>query len=346
MKNDSAKTYRFSFKTFAASFAIMMTLATVTAFAQNPPLSLADLIIGLRSKKVTIEERNKILTSAVNERGVTFTTTPDIEKELASTGADAGLIAAVRLKGQPAKPAATPVPVATPPPPDAAFFQTRGDANVEKGAFDAAFNDYSKAVEMKGDDANLFIKRGRTLATLKSYDRSVKDFDKAIELSPKTAVAFLNRGSSYEKLGDVKQALADYTKAAELDAANATAKGEAKRLQDQFDKEEEAKRAAERAKVVVKPEFVHLGAISNANAVRFAMPNYPTGARQSRVEGKVVVEVELDEEGNVVNAKATSGHAMLRQSAEDAVKKSKFKPALFNGEPIRAKGVVTYNFTL
>ena len=338
-----------TFRSLIAAFAVLLAIGTVTTFAQNPPLSLADLLIGLRSKKVTLEERNQILATAVNERGVTFAMTPEIEKELAATGADATLIAAVKAKSQPSKPVvvATPVPtpLPTPPPPDAAFFQKRADEHAEKGEFDAAYNDYTKAVEMKGDDPSLFVKRGRTLVNLKSYDRSLKDFDKAIELNPKTAIAFLNRGVSYEKLGDVRKALADFKKASELDATNEVAKAEAKRLQDQLDKEEAAKRAAEKPKVV-KPEILNLGALSNVNAERLVMPTYSMMARQSRVEGKVTVEVELDVEGNVVSAEATSGHAMLRQAAEDAAKKSKFKPAMFNGEPIKAKGVITYNFTL
>lgn len=335
-------------KSVVAAMSLMLAIGASTAFAQNPPLSLADLLIGLRSKKVTIDERNQILTGAVKERGVTFAFTPEIEKELTATGADANLIAAVKAKSQPVKPVAVATPQPTPPPPDAAFFAKRGDDNVEKGELDAAFNDYTKAVEMKGDDAQLFIKRGRTLASLKSYDRSLKDFDKAIELSPKTAVAFLNRGASYEKLGDPKKALADYKKAAELEPANDAAKTEAKRLQDQFDKEEEARLAAERAKtpVVVKPEFLNLGALTSANATRMVTPTYSAIARQSRVQGKVVVEVEIDAQGDVTSAKTTDGHAMLRQAAEDAAKKSKFKPATFNGEAIKAKGYLTYNFTL
>jgi TonB family protein len=347
MRHDS-KMNRPTFRSVIAAFAVLLAIGTITIFAQNPPLSLADLLIGLRSKKVTIEERNQILTTAVKERGVTFAMSPEIEKELAATGADANLIAAVKAKTQPVKPVAVATPAATPTPvpPDAAFFQKRADEHAEKGEFDAAFNDYSKAVEMKGDDANLYVKRGRTLVSLKSYDRSVKDFDKAIELNPKTAIAFFNRGASFEKLGDAQKALADYKKAAQLDETNEAAKAEAKRLQDQFDQEEAAKRAAEKPKVVVKPEFLNLGALSNSNAVRLVMPTYPVMARQSRVEGKVSVEVELDLEGNVVSADATSGPAMLKQAAEDAAKKSKFNPATFNGEPIKAKGVVTYNFTL
>lgn len=347
MRNDSNMPRR-SFRSLVAVIAVLLAFGSITTFAQNPPLSLADIVIGLRSKKVSIEERNQILTTAVKERGVTFALYPEIEKELAATGADANLIAAVKAKSEQAKAAAaaTPTPAPTPKPPDAAYFQNRGDEFAAKGELDAAFNDYTRAVEMKSDDADLFIKRGRTLASLKSYDRSVKDFDKAIELSPKTAIAFLNRGASYEKLGDVRKALADYNKAAELDTENETAQVEAKRLQEQVDKEEAAKREAEKPKVVAKPEYMNLGALSNANAERLVMPAYSVMARQSRLEGKVVVEVELDVEGNVVSAEATSGHALLRQPAEDAARKSKFRPAIFNGEPIKAKGSITFNFTL
>ena len=347
MRNDSNMPRR-SVKSLIAAFALTLAFGSINAFAQNPPLSLADLLIGLRSKKATIEERNQILTTAVKERGVTFSMSTEIEKELSATGADASLIAAVKAKSTPAKPvaAATPMPTPTPKPPDAAYFQNRGDEFVAKGELDAAFNDYTRAVEMRNDDPDLFIKRGRTLASLKSYDRSVKDFDKAIELSPKTAIAFLNRGASYEKLGDIRKALADYNKAAELDTENETAKTEAQRLQAQVDKDEAAKRAAEKPKEIVRPEIVNVGALSAENAVRLVMPTYSVMARQTRIEGRVVVEVELDVEGNVVSAEAISGHGMLKQAAEDAAKKSKFKPALFNGEPIKAKGSITFNFTL
>ena len=343
MRNDS-KMPRRSVRGLTTAFAVLLAFGSIATFAQNPPLSLADLLIGLRSKKVSIEERNQILTTAVKERGVTFALYPEIEKELAATGADTSLIAAIKAKSEPAKPAAVATP--TPKPPDAAFFQNRGDEFAAKGELDAAFNDYTRAVEMKGADPDLFIKRGRTLASLKSYDRSVKDFDKAIELSPKTAIAFLNRGASYEKLGDIRKALADYNKAAELNTEDEIARTEAKRLQEQVDKEEAAKREAEKPKVVAKPDFLNLGALSIANADRLVIPTYSVMARQTRLEGKVTVEVELDAEGNVVSAEATSGHAMLRQAAEDAAKKSKFKPAMFNGEPIRAKGSITFNFTL
>src|SRR5687768_11168494 len=97
--------------------AILMTGIAVSA--QTPQLGLADLLIGLRSKKLSLPEKNTILTEAVRQRGVTFTLTPEIEKELQTTGASPTLIEAIRVKAPVVKPAPTPAvvkPVATPVP--------------------------------------------------------------------------------------------------------------------------------------------------------------------------------------------------------------------------------------
>lgn len=320
----------------------------LTAQAQSPQLSLADLLIGLRSKKVSLPERNTILTEAVMQRGVTFVVTPEIEKELETTGASPTLVEAIRQKGPKpvpppvVKPVATPVP--TPTPPDFSFYQTRADQSAGKGEFAAALADYNKSLEMKADNQIAYVGRGKTHYNLKSYDLSVKDFDKAVELNPKDAVAFLNRGNSYEKLGDEKKAMVDYQKVIDLDPANEVAKTNLKRLQDA-----EAAAATAAAAEAAKnnpPPFLNLGNLTTANAVRMATPVYSPVAQRANVEGRVTVEVELDEQGEVVSAKSTSGPQMLRSSAEDAANRSRFKPALFNNRPIKAKGYITYNFSL
>lgn len=337
-----------------AFLAFFFTAFAAMAGAQSPPLSLADLLIGLRSKKVSLEDRNLILSKAVLERGVTFVNSTEIEKELTATGANGALISAVRSKNSKpvsvptAKPAATPVP--TPTPPDSTFFQKRADASLEKGEVDSALADYNRAVELKADDANLYVSRGRALYTKKAFDQSVRDYDKAIQLSPKTIIAFLNRGASYNKMGDARKALDDFKKVVELDSTNETAKAEVMRIEDQFAREAAAKEAEARAAaaklVPVVPEYLNLGNLSASNAVRMVTPTYSPMARQSRIIGKVSVDVEIDVDGEVVSAKATSGPAMLRQSAEDAARRSKFKPALFNEKPLKAKGVIVYNFSL
>jgi TonB family protein len=338
--------------------AFALVVVTLLAFgslvnAQAPQLSLADLLIGLRSKKVSLPERNTILTEAVRQRGVTFSMTPEIEKELETTGASPTLIDAIKQKAQKqaaatnaaaavVKPVATPVP--TPPPPDFSFYQTRADQNAGRGEFGLALNDYNKSLELKADNPVAYVNRGKVHFSLKSYELSVKDYDKAVELNPKDSVAYFNRAVSFEKLGERKKAMADYEKSVELDPENEAGKTELKRLRD-LEAEEVAAAAAEALKNN-PPEFLNLGTLAAGDAVKMVTPMYSPVAQRSNIEGRVTVEIELDVNGDVVSAKATSGPQMLRSSAEDAAKRSKFKPGMFNNRPIKAKAWIIYNFSL
>src|SRR4051794_7500907 len=86
---------------------LMIACASVLKVpAQSHALSLADVLVALRSKKADAPEKNRILADAVKQRGVTFSLSADIEKELASTGAASDLIAAIREKA----PAPPPTP--------------------------------------------------------------------------------------------------------------------------------------------------------------------------------------------------------------------------------------------
>ena len=73
-------------------------------------------------------------------------------------------------------------------------------------------------------------------------------------------------------------------------------------------------------------------------------PIYSLAAKQSRVSGQVIVEVELDPDGNVARAKTISGHPYLRKNSEDAARQSKFKPAMYENAPAKGKGTLVYNF--
>jgi len=348
----------------------MWSLALVAPTAQaqqQPSLSLADILIGLRSKKVILYERNRLLTGAVRQRGITFALTPEIEKELISTGADKELIEAIRQKSPVIKtmpttmptplatplptPVATPVPipVATPTPvptPDFAFYRKRADENVGKGEYTLAVNDYSRAIELNPKDVSVYLNRGLAHYNQKNYDLAAADYDKAIELNPKDSMLYFNRGNSYEKLGNLQKAVVDYKKAFELDAGNEAAKLSLQRLQTEEAKVSPKQNAPEKTSVsepVKTPQGVELGALID-RAVRLVKPFYPPNAQKMRVEGQVTIQVALDEEGNVVSAKATAGPGLLRMACEDAARKSKFKPALANNQPVKATGFITYNF--
>jgi TonB family protein len=65
-------------------------------------------------------------------------------------------------------------------------------------------------------------------------------------------------------------------------------------------------------------------------------PVYPQIAKQMNITGIVEVTVTVDDSGKVMEATAVNGPAMLRASAESAIKQWKFKSG--------GKGKVTINF--
>src|SRR5215204_6460654 len=343
---------------FVGLLIVVISFAS-SAAAQQTELTLADLLIGLRSKKVTLEEGNTILAEAVRQRGITFIVTPEIEHELVATGAGKLLIDALKSRSAKlgAKPVPSPTPVAvstpvpTPTPPDFNFYRTRADSNLSKGEFTLALADYDKAVSLKPDSAIAFLNRGKTHLNLNDLNKAGADFDRSIELDAKDSKAYFNRGSLREKQGELDKAAADYQKAVDLDASNNDAKTALAKVNNEI--AAKLKAAAPppvepiRTEIPAKaPDFVNLGNLSAANALKMAKPIYSQLAQRSQIEGRVVVEVSLDEEGNVTAAKAVAGHQFLRGSAEDAARRSKFKPAVFNGQPIKGAGVITYNFSL
>ncbi len=75
-------------------------------------------------------------------------------------------------------------------------------------------------------------------------------------------------------------------------------------------------------------------------------PVYPELAKRARVEQIVMLEVSVDEEGNVANVRVIRGHPLLDQAAIDAVKQWKYSPTLLNGEPVPVIATVTVIFKL
>lgn len=88
------------------------------------------------------------------------------------------------------------------------------------------------------------------------------------------------------------------------------------------------------------------GGVLNGKAVSLPKPVYPPTARSARASGVVVVEVIIDEQGKVIAAKATSGHALLKQAAVQAAQSARFSPTLLSGQPVKISGEINYNFAL
>jgi protein TonB len=59
----------------------------------------------------------------------------------------------------------------------------------------------------------------------------------------------------------------------------------------------------------------------------------------------VIVEAIIDENGRVTNVKVLKGLPMgLDRSAVEAVQRWRFKPAMFQGRPVKVYYVLTVNF--
>lgn len=75
-------------------------------------------------------------------------------------------------------------------------------------------------------------------------------------------------------------------------------------------------------------------------------PEYPAEAREQHIQGSVLLQVIISEEGNVENLQLISGHPLLAAAAIDAVKQWKYRPYLLNGQPVEVQTQVLVNFTL
>ncbi|CAN5583306.1 hypothetical protein BH20ACI4_BH20ACI4_01890 [soil metagenome] len=82
----------------------------------------------------------------------------------------------------------------------------------------------------------------------------------------------------------------------------------------------------------------------NSRAISLSKPVYSPLAKQMRAAGQVPVQVMVDESGKVISAKATSGHPLLRQAAENAARSSRFNPVRVSGQAVKSVGTVVYNF--
>jgi periplasmic protein TonB len=76
------------------------------------------------------------------------------------------------------------------------------------------------------------------------------------------------------------------------------------------------------------------------------VPAYPPLARQAHVQGMVVLDADLSEDGAIESLRVISGHPMLVPAAIDAVKHWRYKPYLVNASPVPVNSRIMVNFVL
>jgi tetratricopeptide (TPR) repeat protein len=87
---------------------------------------------------------------------------------------------------------------------------------MQKGDYDKAIADFTKAISLKNDYVFAYNNRGNVKYKQKKYDEAIADYDQAIKLDPSYGYAYLNRGISKEMLRDELGACTDWKKAYSL----------------------------------------------------------------------------------------------------------------------------------
>ena len=63
-------------------------------------------------------------------------------------------------------------------------------------------------------------------------------------------------------------------------------------------------------------------------------PKYPVQAKRKGIEGEVILEATINENGRVVGSRALSGHPLLVPAAIQAVSKWRYVPTIFERNPL------------
>jgi TonB family protein len=192
-------------------------------------------------------------------------------------------------------------------PPKAIEANNRGDAHFDAGRYDDAIAAYQQAINLYPRYAEAYLNLGDALKELKRYDEAVNAYQEAIKLNP-------NNGDAYNGLSDTYEALGRRSEAAD------------------------AQRRA-------SASFTS-GGVLNEKALSLPAPDYPPVAKSVRASGTVIVQVLVDETGQVIRAQTISGHPLLLAAAVKAASEAVFSPTMLDGQPVKVSGTIIYKFVL
>jgi protein TonB len=96
-----------------------------------------------------------------------------------------------------------------------------------------------------------------------------------------------------------------------------------------------------------KPSVYRVGGVVKPpKPITVVEPVYPPVARFTRAEGIVEVDAIIDDQGNVIEARAVSGPGLLMAAAVMAVSQWKYEPTYLDGIPVAIRMQVQVYFHL
>jgi TonB family protein len=78
-------------------------------------------------------------------------------------------------------------------------------------------------------------------------------------------------------------------------------------------------------------------------AIKRVEPIYPA---HLKINGDVVVEVTVNQQGYVIAARALTGHPLLRDAAVYAARQWQFQPTILGGQAVKVVGTLTFHFSI
>jgi TonB family protein len=87
--------------------------------------------------------------------------------------------------------------------------------------------------------------------------------------------------------------------------------------------------------------IVKLGMI-DLRAVAKPAPDYPSFARIADLRSRMLIEVLVNEQGSVENARVLSGHPIMANACVAAARKAKFTPVWIAQRAVRFAGILSY----
>lgn len=88
------------------------------------------------------------------------------------------------------------------------------------------------------------------------------------------------------------------------------------------------------------------GSVAQAKLIRRAVVVYPPIAKTAHIQGTVVLRAIIAKDGTVKELTYVSGPPLLMRSAMESVKQWRYKPTLFNGNPVEVDTTVSVVFNL
>ncbi|MFH9422980.1 tetratricopeptide repeat protein [Streptomyces sp. NPDC017529] len=153
----------------------------------------------------------------------------------------------------------------------------RGREHRKAEAWEQAFADFGRSLELEPGSARALVGRGLTHRYLRDFERAAEDFTRALDLDPTSVSAAFQLGEANRLMGRFERAVAVFDRALELDPAHAPAHGSRAVCLRRLERCEEALAGLERA-VELRPEYAW--AMAELGMTYWAMGRYAQAQAQ------------------------------------------------------------------